>query len=68
MAAVGSAYPASPTVLQARTSWIGNTFGFGDGTLAQINITAIAVMPDGRVYTDAPWDESGAEVSVYKDG
>jgi hypothetical protein len=68
LAAVASAYPASPTVLQARTSWIGNTFGFGDGTWTQINITAIAVTPDGRVYTNAPWDESGAEASIYKDG
>ena len=56
------------TALNARTSWIGNTFGFGDGTWTQINITAIAVAPDGKVYTNAPWDESGAEASVYQDG
>ena len=68
LAAATAAYAASPTVLQARTSWIGNTYGFGDGVWTQINITAIAVTPDGRVYTNAPWDESGAEVSVYKDG
>jgi hypothetical protein len=48
------------TALNAKTSWIGNTFGFGDGTWTQINITALAVTPDGKVYTDAPWDESGA--------
>lgn len=56
------------TALNAKTSWIGNTFGFGEGTWAQINITAIAVAPDGKVYTNAPWDESGAEASVYQDG
>jgi hypothetical protein len=26
------------------------------------------VSPDGKVYTNAPWDESGAEASVYQDG
>jgi hypothetical protein len=62
------AYPASVPELQVRTSWIGNTYGFGDGTWTQINITAIAAAPDGRVFTDSPWDESGAEASVYKDG
>ena len=55
LAAAASAYAVLPTVLQARTSWIGNTFGFGDGVWTQINITAIAVTPDGRVYTNAPW-------------
>jgi len=56
------------TPLNVRNSWIGNTFGFGDGTWTQINITAIAVAPDGKVYTNAPWDESGAEASVYQNG
>ncbi|MFC0397036.1 hypothetical protein [Paraburkholderia rhizosphaerae] len=59
---------AGGTALNAQTSWIGNTFGFGDGSWTQINITAIAVAPDGKVYTDSPWDESGAEAGVYKDG
>ena len=62
------AQAAPAHVLDARTSWIGNTFGFGDGTWTQINITAIAVAPDGKVYTNAPWDESGAEASVYQNG
>ncbi len=56
------------TVLNAKTSWLGNSFGFGDGSWTQIDITAIAVAPDGKVYTNAPWDESGAEASVYQDG
>ncbi len=59
---------SAETVLNAKTSWIGNTFGFGDGTWTQINITAIAVAPDGKVYTNAPWDESGAEASTYQNG
>ena len=54
--------------LNVQTSWIGNTFGFGDGAWTQINITALAVSPDGKVYTNAPWDESGAEASVYQNG
>jgi hypothetical protein len=59
---------AAVNVLPAVTSWIGNTSGYGDGTWTQIDIRAIAVTPDGKVYTNAPWDESGAEASVYQDG
>ncbi len=66
-AASGTDAPA-PRTLDVRTSWIGNTFGFGEGTWTQINITAIAIAPDERVFTNAPWDESGAEASVYRDG
>ncbi|WP_244197731.1 hypothetical protein [Caballeronia ptereochthonis] len=65
-AALAEAAPVR--VLDAKSSWIGNTFGFGNGTWTQINITAIAVAPDGRVFTNSPWDESGAEASVYRDG
>ncbi|GAB6849722.1 hypothetical protein JCM10599A_35260 [Paraburkholderia kururiensis] len=59
---------AEAKALDVKTSWIGNTFGYGDGTWVQINITAIAVAPEGKVYTNAPWDESGAEISVYQNG
>ncbi|MGH8778552.1 hypothetical protein [Paraburkholderia sp.] len=65
---VAASVACAETALNARTSWIGNTFGFGDGTWTQIDITAIAVAPNGKVYTNAPWDESGAEASVYQDG
>ncbi|MGE8476605.1 MAG: hypothetical protein ACN6QC_35530, partial [Paraburkholderia hospita] len=54
--------------LNVQASWIGNTSGFGDGAWMHINITALAVSPDGKVYTNAPWDESGAEASVYQNG
>jgi hypothetical protein len=54
--------------LPASTSWIGNTYGFGNDTWVPINITAIAAAPDGRVFTDTPWDESGAEVSLFQNG
>lgn len=59
---------ADENVLPATTSWIGNTFGFAHGKWTQINISAIAVSPDGKVYTNSPWDESGAEASVYQNG
>ncbi|WP_323119956.1 hypothetical protein [Burkholderia alba] len=67
-AAVLASGAAAETVLPATTSWIGNTYGYGDGTWVQIDIRAIAVTPAGKVYTNAPWDESGAEASVYQDG
>jgi hypothetical protein len=54
--------------LPVKTSWIGNTYGGGDGTWTQIDITAIAVTPDGKVFTNAPWDESGGEISAYQNG
>lgn len=59
---------ASGQTLNYTTSWIGNTFGYGNGQWVQQNVEAIAVAPDGTVYTDAPWDESGAEVSTYRSG
>lgn len=65
---VATCTASAETVLNAKTSWIGNTFGYGDGTWTQINITAIAVAPDGKVYTNAPWDESGAEASTWQNG
>ncbi|SAK75982.1 hypothetical protein [Caballeronia ptereochthonis] len=50
------------------TSWIGNTFGFGDGKWMQQDIQALHVASDGTVYTNSPWDESGAEIAAYRNG
>jgi hypothetical protein len=50
------------------TSWIGNSFGFGDGKWMQQDIQAISVGADGTVYTNAPWDESGSEIAAYRGG
>ncbi|MFM0341138.1 NHL repeat-containing protein [Paraburkholderia fungorum] len=50
------------------TSWIGNSFGFGDGKWMQQDIQAISVGADGTVYTNAPWDESGSEIGAYRAG
>ncbi|TDV13999.1 hypothetical protein C7408_109169 [Paraburkholderia caballeronis] len=54
--------------LPVTTSWIGNTYGYGQGAWTQIDIAAIAVTRDGKVFTNAPWDESGGEISAYQDG
>ncbi|MEX3959290.1 hypothetical protein [Trinickia sp. EG282A] len=54
--------------LNYTTSWIGNTFGFGDGKWVQLDVEALAVGQDGTVYTNAPWDESGSEIGAYKGG
>lgn len=56
------------TSLNYTTSWIGNTFGYGDGKWVQLDVEAMAIGSDGTVYTNAPWDESGSEISAYKAG
>ncbi|WP_459904443.1 NHL repeat-containing protein [Caballeronia sp. HLA56] len=59
---------AATSPLNYTTSWIGNTFGFGDGKWMQQDIQAIRVAPEGTVYTNSPWDESGAEIAAYRNG
>ncbi|WP_233807715.1 hypothetical protein [Paraburkholderia sp. HP33-1] len=54
--------------LNYSTSWIGNSFGFGDGKWMQQDIQAISVGADGTVYTNSPWDESGSEIAAYRAG
>lgn len=56
------------TPLNYTTSWIGNSFGYGDRKWMQQDVQAIAVAPDGTVYANAPWDESGSEIGVYRNG
>ncbi|NML33906.1 NHL repeat-containing protein [Paraburkholderia antibiotica] len=51
-----------------RTSWIGNTWGYGDQRWMQIDVQALAVTPDGDVFTNAPWDEGGGELGQYRGG
>jgi hypothetical protein len=50
------------------TSWIGNSFGFGDGKWMQQDIQSINVAANGTVYTNSPWDESGSEIASYQNG
>ena len=51
-----------------KTSWLGNTFGFGDGKWVQNHVNAMYVAPDGTCFTQSYWDEGHDENSVYKDG
>ncbi|HZZ12114.1 MAG TPA: hypothetical protein VFE79_15610 [Paraburkholderia sp.] len=57
-----AAHPA----LSYRTSWVGNTWGYADHRWVQIDVQAIAVTPDGDVFTNAPWDEGGGEIGHYR--
>ena len=69
--ALGSLIPigaAAQSQLTYTTSWIGNSFGFGDGKWMQQDIQAINVASDGTVFTNSPWDESGSEIAAYKNG
>ncbi|MFL9996159.1 NHL repeat-containing protein [Paraburkholderia sediminicola] len=54
--------------LSYRTSWIGNTWGYADHRWVQIDVQALAVTPDGDVFTNAPWDEGGGEIGQYRNG
>ncbi|MFP3589531.1 hypothetical protein SCB29_38915, partial [Paraburkholderia sp. SIMBA_055] len=68
---LGSLIPlgaAAQSQLTYTTSWIGNSFGFGDGKWMQQDIQSINVAPDGTVFTNSPWDESGSEIAAYKNG
>jgi hypothetical protein len=60
--------PTEAQTLNYETSWVGNTYGFGDGRWMQLDIEGMYVQPDGLVLTNTPWDESGAEVASYKNG
>lgn len=51
-----------------RTSWIGNTWGYGRERWVQHDVQAIAVAPDGDLYTNSLWDEAGGEIGHYRDG
>jgi hypothetical protein len=59
---------AAQSQLTYTTSWIGNSLGFGDGKWMQQDIQAINVAPDGTVFTNSPWDESGSEIGAYRNG
>ncbi|RFU47907.1 hypothetical protein [Paraburkholderia sp. DHOC27] len=51
-----------------RTSWVGNTWGYAQQRWVQIDVQALAVTPEGDVFTNAPWDEGGGEIGHYRDG
>lgn len=53
--------------LEAVTSWLGNSYG-GAKKWVQQDIAALAVMPDGTLFTNVPWDEAGGNIGEYRDG
>ena len=53
--------------IEAITSWIGNSYGGGKKWVQQ-DIRAMAVTPDGTVFTNAYWDEAGGNAGEYRDG
>ena len=60
-----------PPVLACKTNWLGNNYGIGgrgSGNWVQNQIFAIAVMPDGTVFANSPWDEGGREIGIYRNG
>ena len=53
--------------IEAVTSWIGNSYGGGKKWVQQ-DIHAMAVLPDGTVFTNVEWDEAGGNAGEYRDG
>ncbi|MFN4243917.1 MAG: hypothetical protein ACK4PI_11865 [Tepidisphaerales bacterium] len=55
--------------LNARTSWIGNSFGGNPADHHVQNfIIHMNVKPDGTVYTWSHWDEASQRFGLYRDG
>ena len=80
LATLGQTTPQRTTVkadtaaLDYTTSWIGNSFGGYSPDPNKIlwhiasDVDASYVTPDGKVYTNAGWDEGGRALTTYKDG
>jgi hypothetical protein len=66
LAATGVSRGGEP-LRNVTVSWLGNSFPGADKWVQQ-DIHALAVTPDGTVYTNVEWDEAGRNVGVYKDG
>ena len=63
---------AAPPAFDSRpiehvTSWLGNTYP-GAEKWVQQDIRAMAVTPDGTVFTNVEWEEGGGNVGEYRDG
>ncbi len=65
LSAIGGDF-SSPR-LEAESSWIGNTYG-GAKKWVQQDIHAMAVMPDGTIFTNVEWDEAGGNAGEFRDG
>lgn len=64
---LGSISSAGEPLRNVTVSWLGNSFP-GAEKWVQQDIHAMAVAPDGSVYTNVEWDEAGRNVGIYKDG
>ena len=53
--------------LAYETSWLANTYGPSRVSVQQ-SVDSMYVAPDGTIYTNAGWDESGREAGIYRDG
>ena len=56
-----------PLTRSYRTSWIGNSGG-ANPDWVQNHIAALAVAPNGTVYTASEWDEGAREMGIYREG
>lgn len=56
------------TMLNYKTTWIGNSFSGGEDGWVQNFVIHQNVKPDGLVYTWSHWDEAGRRFGLYKDG
>jgi hypothetical protein len=60
------------SMLNYRTTWIGNTYGGidsnGNRKWVPIAVEAIAATPDGTLLSDTPWDEGGGEIAAWHNG
>lgn len=65
-----SPVPTKPDwkVLDCAVSWVGNSFGCKDGKFVQHDTECLFVTADGTCLMNVPWEESGNNVGVYKDG
>ena len=54
--------------LNYTVSWVGNSFGGGDGQWVQNFFIHLNTRPDGTCVTWSHWDEGGKRFGMYKDG
>ncbi len=61
---------SAPAPLSYTSTWVGNSYGQGDGKWIQNNILGLHVTASGVVYTNSWWDEGRRESGIYagKDG
>jgi hypothetical protein len=66
--AIAQAGPAPPAKLDAKVSWLGNSFPGTSGKWVQNFFIHANTRADGSVVTWSHWDEGGKRFGIYKDG